>query len=216
METEYLFEGGLELRAAKPEDDSPGTAVGYGVKWGVKSPPILGPNGQRFTETINRGAFDLANNGEDVLMVAGHREHNVTGSMAARSLDVRDDGVGLKYENKLPPTTLGRDTAVDIARGNIKGTSIAYLPKDKGVAWDFSGDIPHRSINAATLYHISYSSRPAHLGTSAALRSLEIALAERNAAPAAPAADEKPPAAANDNSLSENLLARLRLAELGV
>ena len=209
---EYIYSDGIELRQSDPGDDSPGTATGYAVQWGLKSPPIyIGPN-KRITETVNRGAFDKGEPGHHVLMVGGHDEHKVTGASDVGTLKLTDDGIGLRYENKLPNTTLGRDMAVDIARGNIRGTSIAYIPRDKGVEWNFNEEPPHRSINAATLYHISYSSRPAHSGTSTTLRSLDLALAARDATP--PPADPSPPA--NDNAVSEHLLARLRLAELGL
>lgn len=194
-ELEYRFTEEIELRGAStPESNSPGTLVGYACKWNDTSKTLTNKLGKRFKERIMPGAFSTSLRSEDVLACVDHEEGKIMGRTVAGTLKLFDDGVGMRYENELPDTTDGRNLAVQVGRGDIRGMSFAFLATPKGEQWDVRQNPPLRTVSEANLYHVSYESRPAYGGTTVAFRSLEAALASEIDVPAVEERAAEPPA----------------------
>jgi HK97 family phage prohead protease len=216
-EREVAFIDEIELRAAADGSKGPGMLVGYALKWNTLSSPLKGG----FTECFRPAAFTRSLGGSDVLAVRHHDEgaSNVFGRTSSRTLRLAEDDIGLRYENDLPDTASGRDLAIQVARGDIRGVSIAFHPRKAG--WDhLRSEMPTRVITDADVVHLSYEARPAYRDTSIALRSLEAARAEPIEPPIAdaPAPESQPdPQATPDEKPLHSLAiakARLQLAEL--
>lgn len=151
----------LEVRSLveTPEFRSDGkklVAAGVAMRYGAKSKPI---NGQ-FRETFNPGAFSKTIQEQDV---HSHNEH--LGPYLARSgagtLRLTDTRSELAYEIDLPDTTAGRDAAVLLERGDIKGSSIGFRAIPKEVTWSVDTDgMALRSISAAKLRRVDLTIEP--------------------------------------------------------
>lgn len=198
----------IELRASPATSKGPGTLAGYAIKWNSLSQPLKGG----IRETFKPRAFGPLLVDSDVLAVTEHGEgaRNIYGRSTAGTLRLNEDDVGLNFENDLPDTSAGRDLAVQVARGDIRGVSVAFIPTK--VSWDeVRSDMPTRVVHEAKIHHLSYEARPAYRDTSVALRSLEAARAEATATPPAITPEATPIFPASpDLSLAK---ARLRLAE---
>lgn len=92
------------------------------------------------------------------------------------TLRVRCDNRGLHYESDIPDTQVGRDTAMDLANGNLDGSSFSF--KVTGQRWEdkrqADGSIlTIRTITDCDLYDVGPVAMPAYEGTTAGLRSAE-------------------------------------------
>jgi len=153
----------IELRVS---DDSKLTKlVGYAAKFDKLTD--LGS----FLEKIERGAFD------DVLdqptVANKNHDNNLLLGRSPKTLRLSVDSVGLKFEVDLPNTTVGRDTAEEIRRGDISGCSFAFsISEDR---WEYlEDDVVERTlVKFSDLYDISVCAFPAYQDTSVAVRSLD-------------------------------------------
>ena len=83
------------------------------------------------------------------------------GSTRAGTLTLVEDDRGLKVRAVLPNTTLGRDTAELIRRGDVDSMSFGFsVIKD---TWDETGT--NRTLNAVRLHEVSMVAFPAYAGT---------------------------------------------------
>lgn len=160
----------VELRAV----EGGGTvAAGYAALF--NSPTEIGG---AWIETIARGAFSQALDG-DVLALVDHNYGRVIGRTSAGTLRLKEDERGLAVEIDLPDTTDGRDLAVQLKRGDIKGMSFGFrVTHDE---WDETVSPPARTIHEVELIEVSAVARPAYPDTELGLRSLETARKERRA-----------------------------------
>lgn len=131
-------------------------AAGIAMRYGSKSKPIAG----QFREVFNPGAFAKTLQEQDI---HAHNEH--AGPYLARSgagtLRLTDTRSELAYEIDLPDTTAGRDAAVLLERGDIKGSSIGFRAIPKEVAWTVDTDgMALRSISAARLSRVDLTTQP--------------------------------------------------------
>lgn len=165
VEERRFATGTVEYRAA-PDASGPGTAVGYAAVFGKRSHDLGG-----FTEIVKPSAFTKTIAETDVLALWNHEDRSLLGRMSSGSLRLTVDEVGLRYELDLPDTTLGRDTAVLLARGDIKGSSFGFRTvADK---WEQRDDgVVTRSLLEVRLRDISPVTRPAYPDSTAAMRSL--------------------------------------------
>lgn len=167
----------LERRAttSPPEvraSDAGKVAKGYAALFNTKA-----DIGGYFTETIVRGAFAETLKSADVLALIQHDPGRVIGRSAAGTLRLKEDASGLSVEIDLPDTGDGRDLAVQLERGDIRGMSFGFrVTHDE---WDESGDIPARTIHKVELFEVSAVANPAYDDTTLALRSLDEARNER-------------------------------------
>lgn len=149
--------------------DQPTTITGYAAVFNSKT-----SIGDYFDEIISPGAFSnaIATNG-DIRALFNHNWDNVLGRTRNGTLRLSEDDRGLKFEVDLPNTTVAKDLAESMARGDINQCSFGFIPT--GEHWDYSVEPALRTITEVELYEISVVSIPAYDDTEAALmRSKEI------------------------------------------
>lgn len=159
----------LEVRA----DQGAMTLTGYAAVFGQATD--LGP----FREQIAPGAFSDTLRRSDVRALFNHDASKVLGRLSAGTLRLTEDATGLSAEIDLPDTTDGRDVRELVRRGDVSGMSFGFSVPVGGDRWDFTDDVPLRTITAVQLYEVSAVTFPAYEGTSIALRSRDQALRER-------------------------------------
>lgn len=125
-----------------------------------------------YVERILPGAFDAAiAEGQDVRALFNHELSAVLGRSKSGTLKLSADQTGLKYEVELPDTSLGRDVAELVRRGDISGSSFAFAVRPNGdnLTRDKQG-VYIRSINSVDLFDVSPVTVPAYDGTSVQAR----------------------------------------------
>jgi len=114
--------------------------------------------GEVFYEIISPEAFKniLADPGLNCLATVDHTRSKMLGRNKSGTLTLSTDDKGLKAVVDMPDTMLGRDTLVQIDRGDYYECSFIYTIGENGVSYDRSGDIPVRTItNIENLYDVS-------------------------------------------------------------
>lgn len=153
----------LEARAVDGVKRVGGLAVSYGGQADI---------GDSFRELFAPGAF-RASLSDDILALFGHDRNRVLGRTSAGTLRLREDANGVHFEIDLPDTTDGRDLAVSVERGDIRGTSFGFRVQRE--TWDDTTNPPTRTIHEAILREISPTADPAYGDTTIAMRSLDQA-----------------------------------------
>lgn len=146
---------GRELRAA-----------GYGAVFNKASVNLGG-----FIEQVAPGAFKRTIKNDDVLALFNHNRDQFLGRSKAGTLRLSEDKHGLIYEIDLPDTTVGRDLAHLLERGDVRGSSFGFRTiKD---SWgETESGYPLRSLEEVLLHDVGPVVNPAYPDTSAAMRSL--------------------------------------------
>lgn len=192
IERRQLNEG-LELRA-KGETGGR-TLVGYAAVFDSKS-AVIRERGITFREVIRPGAFDRAlKEDHDVRALVNHESGQILGRTKSGTLRLSVDERGLRYEVDLPDTTVGRDIAESIKRGDISGSSFGFRVTDGGDAWPKEsrvGGMATREILDLELLDVSPVTYPAYQATQVSLRALERAQEEAEVVP--PEAEPEPEA----------------------
>lgn len=162
-----------ELRVARAEG-GPTKLSGHAAVFGVEA-----EIGGYFRELMEPGAFRDAIERDDVRALFNHDSNFILGRNRAGTLRMSEDNVGLLVDIDLPDAATIRDLVVaPVERGDVSGMSIAFVVLRE--EWDFSSDVPLRSIREVELYDVSVVTFPAYEQTDVALRSLT---AKRPAAP---------------------------------
>ena len=140
-------------------DGDPGTE--YKLPWGD-------------VERIKRGAFDDVLGGADVAALVNHEPNQILGRTSAGTLRLTDTPDGLRYDVDPPDTQLGRDTAVSIARGDIRGSSFGFNvdAKDITIERDDSGRMVNWITRVSELFDVGPVTFPAYKGTTAFMRAM--------------------------------------------
>lgn len=131
-----------------------------------------------FREQISTGAFSNAlQEGQDVVANVNHEDDSLLGRTRSGTLKLKEDSTGLLSDIAVPNTTLGNDMLELVGRGDIDKMSFRFRVRPGGELWDFSGDIPIRTILDVDLYDVSLVTFPAYAGTDCSLaqRSLSVA-----------------------------------------
>lgn len=140
-----------------------------------------------FVERIMPGAFDRAlKEGQEVIARAEHDTRLLLGRRSNGTLRLSTDGKGLKYEVDIPDTQAGRDVAVLVARGDVRGSSFAFSIPDpqKGQRWTTEENQPLRELIDLDLVDVATTALPAYPETSVSARALEHAAEMRREAAA--------------------------------
>lgn len=145
----------FEIRELEGTDGM--TFEGYASVFNSESEDLGG-----FREFVAPGAFKRSlRSRNDIKLLWNHDTGSVLGSTRAGTLNLVEDERGLKVRAELPNTTLGRDTAELIRRGDIDSMSFGFsVIKD---SWDDSGT--NRTLNAVRLHECSIVAFPAYSGT---------------------------------------------------
>lgn len=161
-----MFRPELEIRtAAGFGSPSPGKLTGYCAVF--DSPADLG----EFTETVKAGAFTRSLSAPDgILALYDHERRSILGRAGARTLRLSQDSKGLEFELDLPDTSLGRDLAVLVERGDVQGCSFGFLPHADGDRWEYRSKRLHRDLLSVDLREITITATPAYADTTVAKR----------------------------------------------
>jgi HK97 family phage prohead protease len=132
------------------------TFEGYAAVFNAPSEPLP------FTEKIERGAFAKSlKTRNDIKLLWNHDSGQVLASTRAKTLTLSEDERGLKVIASLPNTTLGRDTAELLKRGDVDSMSFGFsVIKD---TWNAEGS--QRTLNAVRLHEVSIVAFPAYTAT---------------------------------------------------
>jgi HK97 family phage prohead protease len=175
----------LVIAVRDAETDAPVTTFeGYAALFNSRT--WIGPQSYGFWEQIAPAAFrDALAANSDVVCLFNHDSNYLLGRTASGTLRLREDAHGLWTNNDLPPTQLGRDLAVQVARGDIAGMSFSFSVAPGGETWS---DLPDgselRTLTNMNLYDVSPVVSPAYTNTTASVRAAEIG--RRNAPEPAP------------------------------
>lgn len=124
-------------------------------------------------ERIMLGAFDEALRGEDdVAALFNHDVSNLLGRRSAGTLKLSVDKRGLKYEIEAPDTQIGRDVVTSVRRGDLSGSSFAFVPTDTRIILGGKGKPHVREINGVQLFDVGPVTYPAYPSTDTGVRGL--------------------------------------------
>lgn len=146
-------------------------AAGYAAVFNKLSQNLGG-----FVEQVAPGAFTKTIQEQDVRGLFNHDASALLGRSGAGTLRLEEDGTGLHYEIDLPDTTVGRDVAALLERGDITGSSFGFRTIDD--EWGETPDgFPLRTLRQVSARDVGPVTFPAYLDTTSALRSLAEARA---------------------------------------
>lgn len=179
--------GTLEERSS---DDGRISMRGYAYRFNELSQDLGG-----FRERIVPGAGAPSLRQNDVYATFNHNSSALLGRTSSGTLRVGEDREGGFYEIDLPDTTVGRDVAELLKRGDLKGSSFTFRVMDGGQRRadddDTESGLPIREITAMDVSELGPVTNPAYLTTQASLRSVEEALSIGEFAPPEPTANER-------------------------
>lgn len=175
------------LKITRSEDNSELTVVGLASVYNKPS-KLIAENGKIFNEVIERGAFDnaLRSEGLDVIATINHDPDKMIARTMSGTLRLESVDEGLQYTLTLPNTTVGRDAAEMLQRGDLYESSFIAYVDPKAIRWDRSDGSNTRVIsNFTKLVDVSIVTRGAYATTDVAVRAASeleaIELAEREA-----------------------------------
>jgi len=158
-------DGGEQIEPTEPR------VKGYAAVFDKASEDMGG-----FVEYIAPGAFDEAlAAADDVRALYNHNPDMLLARTSSGTLSLTQDQTGLGVDFSLPDTSVGRDLAVSLERGDVSQMSFAFtVAQDK---WEERDDGPAiRTITqVARLYDVLPVTYPAYPDTSVALRSRDAA-----------------------------------------
>lgn len=151
------------------EDETGGMLFeGYAAVFNSPSEPLP------FIERIAPGAFrGSLRQRNDIKILWNHDTGAILGSTRAGTLQLIEDDRGLKVRAQLPNTTLGRDTAELLRRGDVNAMSFGFSVPKNGDSWNSEGT--ERTLNQVRLHEVSIVAFPAYTATAgtATVRSLD-------------------------------------------
>lgn len=123
-----------------------------------------------YRERILPGAVEFAS---EVKSYFNHDPNMVLSTTASDPpLIVRETERGIEFESPIPPTSYGRDLAVNLERRNVKGASFTFVvPRGGDKRWEDEQGVFHREINRLIMYEVGPVTDPAFVSTTASVRS---------------------------------------------
>lgn len=149
-------------------DEDKNVVEGYGIVYDQRTEIFPG-----FYETIKQGAFTESLSKREIKSFFNHDGGLVLSTTKSDpALVLREDTKGVYYESPIPPTSYGEDLKVNLQRGNVKGSSFAFMVSEEGDTWteEEDGSI-HRVITKGEVFEIGPVTDPAYIQTDANLRS---------------------------------------------
>ena len=141
-------------------------ATGYAAVFNALSSNLGG-----FVERIAPGTFTKTLKESDTRAMWNHDPNHLLGRVSAGTLRLSEDDHGLRYEIDLPATTLGRDVADLLRRGDVTGSSFGFRVIEDGWGESEAG-FPLRTLTQVSLRDEGPVALPAYADTEAGLRSL--------------------------------------------
>ncbi len=124
-------------------------------------------------ERILPGAFDDAlSRPDDVRALVNHDPAMLLGRMSAGTLRLASTSAGLAYEIDPPGTQAARDCMESIQRGDMTGSSFAFVVDAQNFAYQKreGGTLYVREIRSVTLQDVGPVTYPAYEGATAGVR----------------------------------------------
>lgn len=158
----------LEIRSGELRASSPGRLSGYVARF--NSETRIGD----FAEVIRAGAFTTSlSDGRNIVALADHDRRALLGSTASGTLQLREDAHGLAFDLRLPDTSVGRDVAVLVESGLIRGASFGFMVPSGGDTWTDRGDGSMlRELRRVELHEVTVTAQPAYPDTEVAKRNM--------------------------------------------
>lgn len=125
---------------------------GYAAKFGVWAD--IG----WFKEKVRAGAFARTIRENDIRCLENHDPHLILGRTSARTLELREDDIGLWYRSALPETQYAKDLKENIGNGNITGCSFMFEVLD--ALWN--NDMTERELLEVRLFDVGPVTFPAY------------------------------------------------------
>ncbi len=126
-----------------------------------------------FWEQIAPGAFRRSlESRRNIRALYDHQTGAVLGTTQAHTLELREDSHGLHFTLELPDTSVGRDVAELVKRGDVSGCSFGFRVNPHGEKWERRADVAVRTLTDVTLAEITLTADPAYADTEVALRSM--------------------------------------------
>lgn len=138
----------VEVRQAESGEDE-FVLKGHAAVFNSRSKP-LGPPGQRFVEQIEPGAFSNALEDSDIRALFNHDPSELLARESAGTLDVGEDGEGLRYEAQLGDDTRSEFVRSKVERGEVTGNSFSFVVSEENESWNENpddGEFPVRTIH---------------------------------------------------------------------
>ena len=162
--------GAIEIRSDHGANGSLGTITGYSAVFDIRSEDLGG-----FVEIVARGAFDkVISESPDVRGLVNHDGNLIIGRTSSGTMRLSIEQKGLRYEIDVADTQPGRDILTSIKRGDVSGSSFAFVVGED--RWDtVDGQEIRTIIEVKGLYDSGPVTQPAYPATVAAAskRSLE-------------------------------------------
>lgn len=128
-------------------------------------------------ERILPGAFDRAVREDDVRGLFNHEDSQILGRTASGTMRLSVDKRGLRYEIDAPDTQCARDLLQLLDRGDVTGSSFAFMPDDTTYRETDGVYIIER--RAVRLFDVGPVAFPAYTATEAQARAVSAADGER-------------------------------------
>jgi uncharacterized protein len=147
---------------------APSTISGYAAIY--NSETVIGGF---FRERIAPGAFSDAVERDDVRALFNHDPNIILGRTKSGTLHLSSDAKGLRYGIDVnPDDTQALDIAARIKRGDVSGSSFAFVVHEDDERWTYDNAraLPLRTILRATLIDVSPVTFPAYEATSVSVR----------------------------------------------
>jgi HK97 family phage prohead protease len=154
----------VEERAADAPDGEPIRFHGYAAVFNSPSERLWDRANGEFTETIAPGAFKRTlGRDNDVRMYINHNSDQVLASTRSGTMNLAEDGHGLRVDAELPDTTYARDLANLMRSGVVDSMSFGFTVIDD--TWQ--GD--QRELREVALHEVSVvTGHPAYPETAGA------------------------------------------------
>lgn len=153
-------------------EDGPVKLDGYAVKYNQRSHTMYDYWGDAFTEEFAAGAFDESLLERNQKALWNHDSGKPLGSVAAGTMDLVSDNVGLRYIIEPPSNTWGNDAIESIKRGDVDGSSFAFKALDD--IWSIveidGEEVYKRTILKAEVREVSPTTFPAYPDSSVGTR----------------------------------------------
>ena len=146
---------------------SPGKLVGHAAVF--DSPADLG----EFVESVRPGAFTRSLRQPGAIMALyDHERRSILGRVSGGTLRLSEDAKGLAFEIDLPDTSVARDLAVLVQRGDVSGCSFGFIVPKGGDHWEHRNGKLTRDLLNVDLREITITPNPAYADTTVAKRSM--------------------------------------------
>lgn len=195
---EKRFAGhGVEIRK---KDDGGSVIAGHASVFYNGTPETEYRLAQDYVERVAKTAFDNSlKRPDDVRGLFNHNANLILGRNKANTLRLSVDERGLRYEIDVPDSTIGRDLAESIKRGDVSGSSFSFYVTKQ--SFEEVGKTLIRTIEDVELFDVGPVTYPAYEGTDAV---------SRDAAPAFEARDKR---RAEADAARQRIAASHRLAD---